>query len=124
MLRRCDLPIRQPLRALPTIRGAPGTRKGESGGGPVTRSIYYKIAAPMSAIHFLPRLFLLEIELLLAQAVAEVRWVQAIADDLRAGRLTWNKAWVKKAVKELGEQHFDEGTAQVIGSKLSRTLRS
>jgi hypothetical protein len=44
----------------------------------------------MSAIHFLPRLFLLEIELLLAQAVAEVRWVQAIADDLRAGRLTWN----------------------------------
>jgi hypothetical protein len=26
---------------------------------------------------------------------------QALADDLRAERLTWSKAWVKKAVKEV-----------------------
>ena len=62
-----------------------------------------------AATHFLPRMFRLEIELLHAQAVAELRWVQAIADDLRTGRLTWNKAWVKKAVKELGQQHCDDG---------------
>ena len=62
-----------------------------------------------AATHFLPRMFRLEIELLHAQAVAELRWVQAIADDLRTGRLTWNKAWLKKAVKELGQQHCDDG---------------
>jgi DNA-binding PadR family transcriptional regulator len=62
-----------------------------------------------AATHLLPRLFRLEIELLHSQAVAELRWVQAIADDLGTERLTWNKAWVKKAVKELGQRHCDDG---------------
>jgi DNA-binding PadR family transcriptional regulator len=73
--------------------------------GPEVARLHGRIAAT----HFLPRLFRLEIELLHAQAMAELRWVQAIADDLRTGRLTWNKAWLKKAVKELGQQHCDEG---------------
>ena len=68
-----------------------------------------RLHARIAATDFLPRLFRLEIELLHAQAMAELRWVQAIADDLRSGRLTWNKAWLKKAVKELGQQHCDEG---------------
>jgi DNA-binding PadR family transcriptional regulator len=68
-----------------------------------------RLRSRTAAAHFLPRMFRLEIELLHAQAVAELRWVQAIADDLRTGRLTWNKAWVKKAVKELGQQHCDDG---------------
>ncbi|WP_220399012.1 PadR family transcriptional regulator [Granulicella sp. WH15] len=64
--------------------------------------------ARIAASHFLPRLFRLEVELLHAQATAELRWVQSIAGDLRAGRLTWSKAWLKKAVKELTQQPCDE----------------
>ena len=67
-----------------------------------------RLHARITATHFLPRLFRLEIELLHTQAVAELRWVQAIARDLRAGHLTWNKAWLKKAVKELGQQACDK----------------
>jgi len=67
-----------------------------------------RLHARIAASHFLPRLFQLEVELLHAQAAAELRWVQGVADDLRAGRLTWSKAWLKKAVKELAQQHCDE----------------
>ena len=65
------------------------------------------LAARVTAAHVLPRLFLLEIEYLKAQTAAELQWVQSVADDLRTARLTWNKAWVKKAIKELGQQHCD-----------------
>ena len=67
-----------------------------------------RLHARIAGSHFLPRLFRLEVELLQAQARAELRWVEAVADDLRAGRLTWNKAWLKKAVKELAQHHCDE----------------
>ncbi len=69
-----------------------------------------RLDARLTAAHFLPRLFQLEIEYLDAQTGAELRWVQAIADDLRSGELRWNKAWVRKAVKELAQQHCDEST--------------
>jgi DNA-binding PadR family transcriptional regulator len=67
-----------------------------------------RLHARITAAPFLPRLFLLEVELLHAQTVAELRWVQGVVKDLRAGRLTWNKAWLKKAVKELAQQHCHE----------------
>jgi DNA-binding PadR family transcriptional regulator len=44
----------------------------------------------------LPRLFLLEMEYLLAVQVTELTWVNAVAEDLRAGRLTWSEAWVRQ----------------------------
>ncbi len=40
----------------------------------------------------LPRLFLIESEYLLTIIRAELAWVRALADDLRAGRLTWSEA--------------------------------
>jgi DNA-binding PadR family transcriptional regulator len=43
----------------------------------------------------LPRLFLIESEYLLAMARAELAWVRALADDLRAGRLTWSEDWLR-----------------------------
>jgi DNA-binding PadR family transcriptional regulator len=73
----------------------------------VLESDLARLHARLKAGHFLPRLFLLEVEYLHAQTGAELRWVQAIANDLRSGRLSWNKAWVKKAVKELSQQHCD-----------------
>lgn len=48
----------------------------------------------------LPRLFLLEIEYLRAMHAAELVWVNGVIADLRAGRLTWNKAWLRKVAAE------------------------
>lgn len=66
-----------------------------------------RLDARIAAFQFVPRLFRLEIEYVHAQTTAELRWVQTIAEDLRKGTLVWSKAWVKKAVKELGQQHCD-----------------
>lgn len=43
-----------------------------------------------------PRLFLLETEYLCAAQAAELAWVMALIEDLRAGRLDWNEAWLRK----------------------------
>ncbi|ASO18348.1 DNA-binding PadR family transcriptional regulator [Actinoalloteichus hoggarensis] len=42
----------------------------------------------------LPRLFSLEHEYLRVLTEAELRWVQEVLDDLRAGRLTWDRQWL------------------------------
>jgi DNA-binding PadR family transcriptional regulator len=55
----------------------------------------------LAAMAFLPRLFRLEVEYLHAQVTTDLRWVSALIDDLRTGSLTWNKALVRKAIKEL-----------------------
>ncbi|WGS54212.1 PadR family transcriptional regulator [Paraburkholderia sp. D15] len=41
-----------------------------------------------------PRLFLLEGELVRAQLVAQCDWVRGVIDDLKAGTLTWSEAWL------------------------------
>jgi DNA-binding PadR family transcriptional regulator len=43
-----------------------------------------------------PRLFLLEMELLRATCATERSWVASVVDDLRSGKLTWSKSWLKK----------------------------
>lgn len=48
----------------------------------------------------LPRLFLLESEYLRAIHAAELAWVNGVIADLRAGRLTWNKVWLRKVAAE------------------------
>lgn len=45
---------------------------------------------------FLPRLFVVEAEYLLAVQRAEAAWVRALVDDLRAGRLTWDDEWLRE----------------------------
>ena len=49
-----------------------------------------KRAAPV------PRLFLLETEYFRALQVTELSWVNAVVEDLRAGRLTWSEAWLRQ----------------------------
>jgi DNA-binding PadR family transcriptional regulator len=44
----------------------------------------------------LPRLFLLETEYQRATLKAELEWVRAVVDDLRAGRLTWSEEWLRQ----------------------------
>jgi DNA-binding PadR family transcriptional regulator len=54
---------------------------------------------------FLPRLFLLEMELLHANCATELKWVRSVVEDLRSGKLTWNEKWLRKMAKEFSEQH-------------------
>lgn len=43
----------------------------------------------------LPRLFLLESEYMRVVLEAELNWVRAVIDDLRAGRLVWSVEWLR-----------------------------
>lgn len=45
---------------------------------------------------WLPRLFLIEAEYQEMQLRAELAWVRSVADDLRAGRLTWSEEWLRQ----------------------------
>ena len=44
----------------------------------------------------LPRLFLLEEEYRRAILTAQLTWLGSVIDDLQAGRLTWNQAWLEE----------------------------
>lgn len=52
-------------------------------------------AALAGAARFLPRLVLIEEDYLRAMLHTELEWVCALADDLRAGRLTWSEEMVR-----------------------------
>jgi DNA-binding PadR family transcriptional regulator len=54
---------------------------------------------------FLPRLFLLEMELLRANCATELKWVRSVVEDLRSGKLTWNEKWLRKMAKQFADQH-------------------
>jgi DNA-binding PadR family transcriptional regulator len=54
---------------------------------------------------FLPRLFLLEMELLRANCATELKWVRSVVEDLRSGKLTWSEKWLRKMAKEFAEPH-------------------
>jgi len=43
-----------------------------------------------------PRLFLLEGELVRAQLVVELDWVRTVVTDLKAGTLTWSPEWLEE----------------------------
>lgn len=45
---------------------------------------------------FLPRLFLLEIELLRASTETELKWVSGVVADMKSGELTWNEPWLRE----------------------------
>lgn len=50
-----------------------------------------------SASETVPRLFLLEGEYLRAVTAAELAWVGALIDDMRADRITWTLEWLARA---------------------------
>ena len=49
-----------------------------------------------AAAEGLPRLFSLETEYQRATLEAELEWVRVVVDDLRTGRLTWSKEWLRQ----------------------------
>jgi DNA-binding PadR family transcriptional regulator len=54
---------------------------------------------------FLPRIFVLEMELLRANCATELKWVRSVVEDLRSGKLTWNEKWLRKMAKQFAESH-------------------
>ncbi|MER6006900.1 PadR family transcriptional regulator [Nonomuraea angiospora] len=48
----------------------------------------------------LPRITMLEIEYLREVTAAETRWLRAVIDDLRAGRLTWSRESLEEVAAE------------------------
>jgi len=56
-------------------------------------------AAIAASARFLPRLLLLDNEYTSARLRTEVEWVRALADDLRAGRITWSEEELRSLVE-------------------------
>jgi DNA-binding PadR family transcriptional regulator len=66
-----------------------------------------------AAARTLPRLFLIEDEYNRAMLRTELEWVRALADDLRAGRITWSQEWfeafmARQAARDIGRGEEDE----------------
>jgi DNA-binding PadR family transcriptional regulator len=54
-----------------------------------------------------PRLFLLEMELLRATHATESSWVASVVKDLRSGKLTWSKTWLQKIAAQFAHQRAE-----------------
>lgn len=51
-----------------------------------------------------PRLFLLEMELLRATQAAELSWVTSVVKDLQSEKLNWSNAWLRKVAAQFATQ--------------------
>jgi DNA-binding PadR family transcriptional regulator len=58
-----------------------------------------------------PRLFLLEFELLRAAQVTELAWVRSVVEDLRSERLTWSEAWFRRVAEQFAAVGAPGGSA-------------
>ena len=59
----------------------------------------------------LPRVVLVESEYQVAMLTAEIAWVEALAEDLRTGRLNWDLEWlVSMATNRATDQAVDQTT--------------
>jgi DNA-binding PadR family transcriptional regulator len=54
-----------------------------------------------------PRLFLLEMELLRATYETERTWVTSVIKDLQSGALTWSKPWLRKVAAQFAQQQTE-----------------
>ena len=64
-----------------------------------------RIDGLLEKVSFIPRLFLLEMELLRASCATELKWVRSVVEDLRSGKLTWNEKWLRQMAKKFADQH-------------------
>lgn len=68
-----------------------------------------RLEAELGAVRdMLPRLFLIESEYLLAMLRTELEWLRAMADDLRAGRLTWSEEGLRAFSSAQAQQEMPE----------------
>jgi DNA-binding PadR family transcriptional regulator len=60
-----------------------------------------RIDRGLEQARLVPRLFLLEMELLRATRVTELTWVRSVVADLRSQQLTWSEAWIRRVAAQL-----------------------
>ncbi|WP_089341972.1 PadR family transcriptional regulator [Burkholderia singularis] len=51
----------------------------------------------------IPRLFLLETELMQLTVETELNWVRSVVDHLKVGALTWSEAWLREVAERLSQ---------------------
>lgn len=67
-----------------------------------------RVEADLIQASFLPRLFLLEMELIRAQVATELTWVKTVVSDLYTGKLKWTDAWLRKMAAKYDRQHNED----------------
>lgn len=67
-----------------------------------------RIDDELAPVAFLPRLFVLEMELIRAQVATELTWVKTVVSDLYTGKLTWTEAWLRKMAAKYGQKHDED----------------
>ena len=67
-----------------------------------------RVDADLIQVSFLPRLFLLEMELIRAQVATELTWVKTVVSDLYTGKLTWTEAWLRKMAAKYDRKHNED----------------
>jgi DNA-binding PadR family transcriptional regulator len=67
-----------------------------------------RVDADLIQASFLPRLFLLEMELIRAQVATELTWVKTVVSDLYTGKLTWTEAWLRKMAAKYDRKYNED----------------
>jgi DNA-binding PadR family transcriptional regulator len=93
------------LAALPSITPERALELLEERARTLREALATSDAEATEAAHIgLPRLFFVEEEYQRAMTEAELRWVEALMDDLHTGRLTWNREWLAEISARLGSE--------------------
>jgi DNA-binding PadR family transcriptional regulator len=88
------------------------------------RALETRLAQLERPVPNLPRLFSLESEYMAALVRAEIRWLEAVTADLRSGRLTWNKAWVRRVALRFAAEGHQPATAGRGAGAVARPARA
>src|SRR5258707_109478 len=85
------------LSFLPLLSPEDVCRQLDTRIGPLERELARLDEATAQATQMqVPRLFLLEGELVRAQLVVELDWVRSVVADLKTGTLTWSQEWIEE----------------------------
>lgn len=71
-----------------------------------------RIDGEFAGTTFLPRLFMLEMELLRASVETELKWVTGVVEDIRTGALTWNEEWLRRMAAKFDAPQPEEETEE------------
>jgi DNA-binding PadR family transcriptional regulator len=69
-----------------------------------------RVDRELAQASFLPRLFLLEMELIRAQVATELTWVKTVVSDLYTGKLKWTEAWLRKMAAKYNHKLDEDET--------------
>ncbi|ACR27292.1 PadR family transcriptional regulator [Burkholderia glumae] len=90
------------LSVLPLLSVEDARRQLEARLGALEEELERLDAARNAALAMqIPRLFLLEGELLQATVETELGWVRSVVEHLRVGALTWSEAWLREVAERL-----------------------